>query len=200
MVKKLKNMIAWCVFANGKECMTQIHKDKQPWQSKGKKRKPLIKQYNNPITRWGFLMTVTTRGSLDQALNRLVSSKAQHVKVGVLDGSKYPDGTGVASVAFWNEYGTKTAPARPFFRDTIKNEKSNWSALAVKSIRAGYTVEHMLNLVGMQMISDVQYTIMTFSSPPNSAYTVAKKGFQAPLRESMLLHDSIKHEVAEGML
>ena len=142
-------------------------------------------------------MSIKRTGSLDQALNRLVSSKAQHVQVGVIDGSKYPDGTSVASVAFWNEYGTRIAPPRPFFRDTIKQEKSNWSKLATKAIRAGYTVEHMLGLVGAQMQTDVQFSIMTFSNPPNAAYTVAKKGFQSPLRESMLLHDSIKFEVMD---
>lgn len=143
-------------------------------------------------------MSIKRTGSLDQALNRLVSSKSQHVQVGVIDGSKYPDGTSVASVAIWNEYGTKTAPARPFFRDTIKQEKSNWSALATKAIRAGYTVEHMLGLVGAQMQTDVQLSIMTFSNPPNAAYTVAKKKFNAPLRNTMLMHDSIKFEVVDG--
>lgn len=43
MSKKIKNMIAWCVFANGQECMTPIHRQKEVWQSKGKKRKPEIK-------------------------------------------------------------------------------------------------------------------------------------------------------------
>ena len=143
-------------------------------------------------------MSIKRTGSLDQALNRLVSSKAQHVQVGVIDGSKYPDGTSVASVAFWNEYGTRIAPPRPFFRDTIKQEKSNWSALATKAIRAGYTVEHMLGLVGAQMQTSIQLSIMTWTSPPNSAYTIAKKKFNAPLRNTMLLHDSIKFEVVDG--
>ena len=143
-------------------------------------------------------MSVKKTGSLDQALNRLVSSKAQHVQVGVIDGSKYPDGTSVASVAFWNEYGTRIAPPRPFFRDTIKQEKSNWSALATKAIRAGYTVEHMLGIVGAQMQTSIQLSIMTWTSPANSAYTVAKKKFNAPLRDTLLLHDSIKFEVVDG--
>ena len=143
-------------------------------------------------------MSIKITGSLDQALNRLVSSKAQHVQVGVIDGSKYPDGTSVASVAFWNEYGTRTIPARPFFRDTIKQQKSNWSELATKAIRAGYTVEHMLGVVGLSMQNDIQMSITQWTSPPNSAYTVAKKKFNAPLRESMLLHDSIKFEVVDS--
>ena len=145
----------------------------------------------------GFSMSVKKTGSLDQALNRLVSSKAQHVQVGVIDGSKYPDGTSVASVAFWNEYGTRIAPPRPFFRDTIKQEKSNWSQLATKAIRAGYTVEHMLGLVGLSMQNDIQMSITQWTTPPNSAYTIAKKGFNKPLSDTLLMRDSIKFEIVD---
>ena len=151
----------------------------------------------------GFFMSVKTTGSLDQALNRLVSSNAKHVQVGVIDNSKYPDGTSVASVAFWNEYGTRKngkewIPPRPFFRDTIKNQKDAWANLARQGIKAGYSIDKVLGLVGAQMQTDVQFSIMTFSSPPNSAYTISKKGYDAPLRQSMLLHDSIKFEVKDG--
>lgn len=148
----------------------------------------------------GFFMSIKRTGSLDQALNRLVSSNDKHVQVGVIDNSKYPDGTSVASVAFWNEYGTKTAPARPFFRDTIKNQKDAWANLARQGIKAGYSIDKVLGLVGAQMQTDVQFSIMTWTTPPNAAYTVAKKGYDAPLRQSMLLHDSIKFEVADGSL
>ena len=142
-------------------------------------------------------MSVKRTGSLSQALNRLVTKKDQHVKVGVLDGSRYPDGTGVASVAFWNEYGTKRIPPRPFFRDTIKQNKEQWVQLAKDAIRMGYTVDHMLGLVGASMQNDIQYSIMTWTTPKNADYTEAKKGYNAPLRETMLMHDSIKFEVAE---
>ena len=143
-------------------------------------------------------MSVKKTGSLDQALNRLVSSKAQHVQVGVIDGSKYPDGTSVASVAFWNEYGTRKIPPRPFFRDTIKQNKEKWVELAAKSIRAGYTVEHMLGLVGSQMMTDVVYTATQWTSPPNAAYTIAKKGFNKPLTDTGMMIAAIKHEVVDG--
>lgn len=143
-------------------------------------------------------MSIKRTGSLDQALNRLVSSNDKHVQVGVIDNSKYPDGTSVASVAFWNEYGTRTAPARPFFRDTIKNQKEAWANLARQGIKAGYSIDKVLGLVGAQMQTDVQFSIMTWTTPPNAAYTVAKKGFSAPLRNTLLLHDSIKFEVKEG--
>jgi hypothetical protein len=140
-------------------------------------------------------MSVKRTGSLDQALNRLVSSKEQHVKVGILDNSKYPDGTSVATVAFWNEYGTSKIPPRPFFRNTIAEQKKEWVALAKDAIRMGYTIEHTLGLVGAKMQTDIQYSIMTFTTPKNAPYTVAMKGVNAPLRHTLLMHDSIKFEV-----
>ncbi|WP_347220351.1 hypothetical protein [Chryseobacterium sp.] len=145
-------------------------------------------------------MSVKVSGSLDQALNRLVSLKQQHVKVGVMDGSKYEDGTSVATVAFKNEYGYKNIPPRPFFRTTIKEQKENWSVITIKAIKAGYSIDKTLALVGMQMQQDVQYSIMTWSVPPNAPYTVAIKGYNSPLRHTLLMHDSITYEVSDGNL
>lgn len=143
-------------------------------------------------------MPVKISGSLDQALNRLVSSKAEHVRVGVMENSTYPDGTKVATVAYKNEYGFKNIPSRPFFRDTIAQQKKAWGELAVKGVRAGYTIEKILGLVGMQMQQDIQYTIITFTNPPNAPATIAKKGQNSPLRETMLLHDSITYELSDS--
>lgn len=143
-------------------------------------------------------MSVKISGSLDQALNRLVSSKAEHVRVGVMENSIYPDGTKVATVAYKNEYGFKNIPSRPFFRDTIAQQKKAWGELAVKGARAGYTIEKILGLVGMQMTQDIQYTIITFNNPPNAPATIAKKGKNSPLRDTMLMHDSINYEIVDN--
>lgn len=145
-------------------------------------------------------MSIKRTGSLDQYLNRLLASKAQHVKVGVLDNSKYPDGTSVATVAYKNEYGWKNIPPRPFFRDTVKEQKKAWAELAQKGFKAGYTVDKILSLVGLQMQGDIQYSILTWTNPPNAPATIAKKGKNSPLRDTLLLHDSIKSEVVEGSL
>ncbi len=124
-------------------------------------------------------------------------STGAHVKVGVLENSKYPDGTPVPLVAFWNEYGTRTAPPRPFFRDTIEQNKKAWSDMTMRGIARGLPVTEILGLVGLQMQTDVQTAIMTFSDPENTESTVARKGTQSPLRRTMLLYDSIKSEVVE---
>lgn len=136
-------------------------------------------------------------GSLDQALNRILASKNAHVKVGVMPNSKYEDGTYVATVAFKNEYGFENIPSRPFMRSTVDEQRKAWVEMTKKGIKAGYTIDHTLNLVGLQMQQDIQHSIMTWVSPPNSAYTVAKKGFNSPLRQSLLMHDSITYELED---
>lgn len=145
-------------------------------------------------------MSVKRIGSLDQALNRLVSRNDQYVKAGVMAGSKYPDGTSVATVAYKNEYGWKNIPSRAFMRTTVSEQKEAWVELTKKGIKAGYTLEHTLNLVGLSMQNEIQYSIMIWSEPPNAPATIAKKGQNSPLRDTMLLHDSIKYEIVEGKL
>ena len=51
------------------------------------------------------------------------------VRVGVLENATYPDGTPVAMVAFWNEYGTKTSPVRAFFRTTVSDQKKELGSI-----------------------------------------------------------------------
>lgn len=145
-------------------------------------------------------MSIKKKGSLDQALNRLLTRNDQYVKAGVMAGSKYPDGTNVATVAYKSEYGFKNIPSRAFIRTTVKEQKENWAKLAQQGAKAGYSIEKILGLVGTQMQTDIQYSIMTWELPPNAPATIAKKHFNAPLRDTMLLHDSIKYEVVEGKL
>ena len=132
-------------------------------------------------------MSIKRTGSLDQALNRLLSSNDMHVKVGVLDNSKYPDGTSVATVAFKNEYGFKNIPSRPFFRQTIQEQKKAWALLMQQGFKAGYTLEKCFGLVGTAMQNDIQMSITQWTTPPNAPYTIAKKGFDKPLIDSSLM-------------
>lgn len=145
-------------------------------------------------------MSIKRTGSLDQALNRLLIQKPMHVKAGVMAGSKYPDGTSVATAAYKNEYGWKNIPSRAFIRTTVQEQKKNWSVLAVKAAKAGYDVNKILGLVGTQMQGDLQYSITMWSDPPNAPSTVKAKGFNKPLIDSSLMRDSIKYEIVEGKL
>lgn len=145
-------------------------------------------------------MSIKRTGSLDQALNKLLTRNDQYVKAGVMPGSKYPDGTNVATVAYKNEYGWKNIPSRAFIRTTVKEQKENWAKLAQQGAKAGYSIEKILGLVGTQMQQDIQYSITIWSDPPNAPSTVARKGFNKPLIDTSLMRDSIKYEVVEGKL
>ena len=49
------------------------------------------------------------------------------VSVGFMEGATYPEGTPVAAVAFWNEYGVPShnQPPRPFFRQMIAADRKS---------------------------------------------------------------------------
>lgn len=50
-------------------------------------------------------MQILGGDKLKAALEKLMASRAAHVRVGVLEGATYPDGTSVATIAAQNEFG-----------------------------------------------------------------------------------------------
>ena len=136
-------------------------------------------------------------GSLSAALSKYKDMNAS-VRVGVLENATYPDGTPVAMVAFWNEYGTRTSPVRAFFRTTVSENKKNWVLSVQNLMKMHNDPKRVMGLIGVHMQEQIVQSINTWSDPPNSAYTIAKKGFDKPLVETGLLMRSIKSEVGEG--
>jgi hypothetical protein len=103
-------------------------------------------------------------------------SKGEGVRVGFLESATYPysGGPQVAQVAFWNEYGTKTSPARPFFRNMIAANKSGWGEILAKSLKAtGNDVPKSLGLLGDRMAFQLSDSIVSLDSPPLSEFTLA---------------------------
>ena len=58
--------------------------------------------------------------------------------------------------------------------------------------------KRVMGLIGVHMQEQIVQSINTWSDPPNSAYTIAKKGFDKPLVERGIMMRSIKSEVGEG--
>ena len=135
-------------------------------------------------------------GSLSAALSKYKDMNAS-VRVGVLENATYPDGTPVAMVAFWNEYGTRTSPVRAFFRTTVSEQKKNWVLSVQNLMKMHNDPKKVMGLIGVHMQEQIVQSINTWSDPPNSAYTIAKKGFDKPLVETALLMRSIKSEVGD---
>lgn len=133
-------------------------------------------------------------GSLANALKKYSEMNAS-VRVGVLENATYPDGTPVAMVAFWNEYGTKTSPVRAFFRTTVSDQKKNWVLSVQNLMKMHDDPKKVMGLMGEHMRGQIVQSINTWTDPPNAPYTVARKGFNAPLRDTGQLMRSISFEV-----
>ena len=135
-------------------------------------------------------------GSLSAALSKYKDMNAS-VRVGVLENATYPDGTPVAMVAFWNEYGTRTSPVRAFFRTTVSENKKNWVLSVQNLMKMHNDPKQVMGLIGVHMQEQIVQSINTWSDPPNAPYTIAKKGFDKPLVERGIMMRSIKSEVGD---
>lgn len=139
---------------------------------------------------------VTKTGSLSAALAKYKDMNAK-LRVGVLENATYPDGTPVAMVAFWNEYGTRITKPRPFFRTTISENKKNWVLSVTELMRRHNDGKKVLGLMGEHIKGQIVNSINTWSDPPNAASTVREKGFDKPLVWTGQMMRSISWEVSE---
>lgn len=98
------------------------------------------------------------------------------LKVGFLEGATYPDGTPVAAVAFWNEYGHGgrfPAPPRPFFRNMISKEADSWPDKISKALKyTGYDTKRALSMIGEDISGALAQSITELDSPALSETTL----------------------------
>ncbi len=121
------------------------------------------------------------------------------LQVGFID-TTYPDGTPVAMVALWNEYGTPNAkhpiPPRPFFRTMIANKSGEWpDGIAAKLKDSNYDVDETLNQVGKIIEGQLRDSIINGGWAGNKASTIARKGFDRPLQDTEHMVNSITHKI-----
>lgn len=134
------------------------------------------------------------------ALDKAASSfENLQLKVGLLEGATYPDGTPVPMVAATNEFGNpaNNQPPRPFFRNAIANHESEWQEATAKLIENGGEVRDVLSLLGEIIVDDIKESIRTLDSPPLSPVTIARKGFDKPLIDTSNMLNSVSYEVGE---
>jgi len=122
--------------------------------------------------------------------------KDKRLRVGFISSETYPDGTNVAQVAYWNEYGTVKSPPRPFFRNTIEAKSPKWGAAMGKNLVAsGYDVDKTLALVGTGIKDQITQSIVDFAAPGNAPYTIAKKGFDKPLIDTGQMQRAVDFDI-----
>jgi hypothetical protein len=112
-------------------------------------------------------------------IGRRVES-GKFVKVGHLSSSDtdhestYPEtGTPIAQVAFWQEYGTRTAGARPTFGPMIEKNKAKWGPqLGVALKMTNYDAAAALAIMGESMRDSLVESIVDTPQPALSEVTL----------------------------
>ncbi len=109
-----------------------------------------------------------------------------------------PDTPELGQIAAFNDLGTDTIPERPFMRQTMDVHQVEYADMMGEAgglVLDGVGVRVAYSVPGQKMVDDIQHAIVTWDSPPNAPSTVAKKGFDDPLVDTLALHDSIDFEV-----
>jgi hypothetical protein len=119
---------------------------------------------------------VKNKSELIGMLKKLSLSRKKTVTVGFMEGDTYPNGTPVAAVAAWNEFGHGgrfPSPPRPFFRNAINKNQKRWAREAAGFLSKNLEPEKAAALLGEVIKGDIYDSIVALDSPPLSPVTLA---------------------------
>lgn len=142
--------------------------------------------------------TLTGVDDVMRAINDAVKDLGDgSLEVGFMENATYPDGTPVAGVAFWNEFGvpSRGQPARPFFRQMIANNSGKWAATIARLAKAKKS--NILALMGEEIKGQLQKSINDLTTPALAPSTIAAKGFQKPLIATAHMLNSVTYRVVK---
>jgi hypothetical protein len=109
-------------------------------------------------------------------------SQAKTVRVGFLENATYPDGTKVAAVAVFQDYGAPRVgiPPRPFFRNMVAQESPTWGASLAAIMKAtDSNADRSLTLMGELIAGQLRESIIATLAPPLSPVTLMLRRMRA---------------------
>lgn len=140
--------------------------------------------------------------SLMQKIRNLIGQQAPDLVVGFLADATYPDGTQVAAVAAYNEYGTKNTPPRPFMQATVKFKRKKWMTFLASKMKKGRldgdTKVKVMKQMGVLIKSDLQGSIRSLKFAPLKPSTIKAKGFNKTLIDTATMIRSIDWEIRDN--
>lgn len=151
-------------------------------------------------------MNAITRET-DRGFNRIHEEikrlEGQSIKVGIQsDAGAEADGTSIAAVAAYNEFGSDRAPSRPFMRtmaDTKRGQLYRVATAAYESmLRSGGSAARTLGMVGTWYQDEQKKLLRDGPWIKNAPQTIKQKGSATPLIDSSRLVGSIKYAIVLG--
>lgn len=153
-------------------------------------------------TRVVSVRTRTRAGKIALAAFKDDDSKFDNgtMQVGIVDNElTYPDGTGVADVAMWNEFGTDTIPSRPALRQAIKDATPELVKLGAKHaqlmLQGKMRFDYSARILARLLVQYMKDSITRWDTPSNAPSTIALKGKNDPLMDTGLYRDSISFKL-----
>ena len=129
-------------------------------------------------------------------MKRLVT---ESVDVGIADDAGgYDNGTSIAEVAAFQEFGTSRIPARPFLKQGLEKNTAKMlklSAQGVGEICKGGSADDAFVIIGEGMAQAVKDEIDSGDFTPNAPSTVAKKGHNHPLIDTGAMKDAVSYKI-----
>jgi hypothetical protein len=120
------------------------------------------------------------------------------VKVGIF-GNETEDGTSVVDYAIYNEFGTRSIPARPFMATTVERYKAQTDKfidkLAVDIEDNKIKPNMALKRLGLYFQAMIRKTIKDGPWTPNAPATIAIKGSSKPLVDTGRMIGAVNYEV-----
>ena len=146
---------------------------------------------------------VTGGHNLQKSLDGLGKGGVDKIAVGFFATSRYPDGTPVATVAAWNEFGTRKqdgsvhVPERPFMRQAVANAEKGVADIAAAGLGGRKLVmdRQTAELIGVYVQGQIQERIRDLKDPPNAPATIEAKGDDNPLIDNGDMRRSVTYEV-----
>jgi hypothetical protein len=103
----------------------------------------------------------------------------------------------VATVAYWNNFGTARAKARPFFSNMIAEKSPGWGKkLGNVAKAAGYNTKLTLQRMGEGIQGQLVKYIVDWPAD-NAPLTVAIKGFNKGLVDQGIMQRAVGYEVRQ---
>ena len=144
--------------------------------------------------------TGTSVIEVDRGMKRFIKAV---VAVGSSDGPKARVGLrgDLADRAVHNEFGAPRAnvPERSFLRSTFDEEKSTLikmrNQLIIKLITGKLTKRQAMEVLGLHLEAKTKQKVIDLDDPKNAQFTIDKKGFDDPLRETDDMLQAIESQV-----
>lgn len=151
----------------------------------------------------GFTFKVETR-KLPALQKRLAQLDGVEIDIGFFEEDRYGpenDNLPVATVAFYNEFGTIHNPTRPFMEETFTSDVGQafmakmMKTIFISALTNGRAVDRLLKELGDGVAELMKVTILNYPGS-NSAATIADKGGRnTPLRDTEFMMNSVKFQI-----